>query len=111
MKTTASQRQRIFDAVKPQRLLDMARKLVAVPSKTGEARAVLDCLADMLAAEGFTVERPDGGYPQAPAVAVRYKGRRPGRTLHTTGISTPCICRSCRRAWMATCCVAAAHRT
>src|SRR5947208_14504097 len=85
MRTTESQRQRTFDAIKPERLLDMARKLVAVPSRTGEAKAVLDCLADLLQAEGFTVERPDGGYPHAPAVAARLRGKKPGRTLQYTG--------------------------
>ncbi len=85
MKTTESQRQRVFNAVKPQRLLDMAQKLVAVPSRTGEARAVLDCLAEILKAEGFAVERPDGGYPQAPAVAVRFQGKQPGKTLQYNG--------------------------
>src|SRR5262245_44464965 len=85
MKVTESQRQQLFNAVKPQRLLDMARKLVAVPSRTGEAGAVLDCLADILKGEGFAVERPDGGYPQAPAVAVRWQGKQPGKTLQFNG--------------------------
>lgn len=78
-------RDRICRAVQPQRLLDVAQKLVAVPSRTGEAKGVLDCLADILAAEGFAVERPDGGYPAAPAVAVRWAGKRPGRTLQFNG--------------------------
>src|SRR5438067_7550204 len=85
MRTTESQRNRVFNAVKPQRLLDTARRLVAVPSRTGEAKGVLDCLADILTAEGFAVERPDGGHPRAPAVAVRWDGRRPGKTLQFNG--------------------------
>lgn len=85
MKSTDTLRNRVFNAVKPERLLDTAQKLVAVPSRTGEAKAVLDCLADILKADGFTVERPDGGYPQAPAVAVRWQGKKPGKTLQFNG--------------------------
>jgi acetylornithine deacetylase/succinyl-diaminopimelate desuccinylase-like protein len=85
MTPTAAQRSCLFDAVKPPRLLEMARKLIAVPSRTGAAREVLDCLADILTAEGFAIERPDGGYPQAPAVAVRWAGKKPGKTLQFNG--------------------------
>ena len=77
--------QPVLDAIKPARLLDMARKLIAVPSRTGEAKSVLDCFADILKAEGFNVERPDGGYPQAPAVAVRWSAKQPGRMLQFNG--------------------------
>jgi acetylornithine deacetylase/succinyl-diaminopimelate desuccinylase-like protein len=63
----------------------MAQKLISIPSRTGEAKAVLDCLADMLEAEGFAVERPEGGHPQAPAVAVRLSGKKPGKTLQFNG--------------------------
>jgi acetylornithine deacetylase/succinyl-diaminopimelate desuccinylase-like protein len=85
MKTNPSQRDRIFRAVQPERLLGMAQKLIAVPSRTGEAKGVLDCFADLLKAEGFTVERPAGDYPQAPAVAVRWHGKKPGKTLQFNG--------------------------
>src|SRR5947209_3268382 len=85
MSADPSLRDRLCRAVQPQRLLQTARTLVAVPSRTGEAKGVLDCLADILAAEGFTAERPDGGYPQAPAVAVRWAGKHPGRTLQFNG--------------------------
>src|SRR5262245_29652981 len=90
MKTNSAIQRRVFDAIKPQRLLDTAQKLVAVPSRTGEAKGVLDCLADLLRADGFTVERPVGDYPQAPAVAVRWPNqpaglRRPGKTLQFNG--------------------------
>src|SRR6266480_3227114 len=85
MKTNESLRTRVMNAVQPQRLLAMAQKLVAIPSRTGEAKAVLDGLADILKVEGFTVERPDGGYPQAPAVAVRWQGKKPGKTLQFNG--------------------------
>jgi acetylornithine deacetylase/succinyl-diaminopimelate desuccinylase-like protein len=85
MKATESQRARVCVAIQPQRLLETARKLIAIPSRTGEAGPVLDCLADMLTAEGFAVERPDGGYPQARAVAVRWAGKKPGKTLQFNG--------------------------
>src|SRR5262245_2400239 len=85
MKYTQSQRERIFDAIRPQRLLDMAQKLIAVPLRTGEAKGVLDCFAELLKAEGFDVERPVGDYPQAPAVAVRWQSNSPGKTLQFNG--------------------------
>jgi acetylornithine deacetylase/succinyl-diaminopimelate desuccinylase-like protein len=85
MKTSDAVRHRVFDAIRPQRLLDTAEKLVAVPSKTGEAKGVLDCLAGILQKDGFTVERPAGNYPQAPAVAVRWRGKQPGKTLQFNG--------------------------
>jgi acetylornithine deacetylase/succinyl-diaminopimelate desuccinylase-like protein len=71
--------------VKQERLLDMAQRLVAVPSRTGEAGAVLDCLAEILRAEGFQVDRPVADHSPAPAVAVRWQGRSPGKTLQYNG--------------------------
>lgn len=71
--------------IRPARLLETARALVAVPSKTGEAGEVSDALATLLAADGFTVKRPTGGYDAAPAVAVRFDSGRPGRTLQFNG--------------------------
>src|SRR6516164_2361535 len=49
-------------AVKRKRLLDTAVKLVAVPSRTGEAGAVADALADLLRGDGFSVERIAAGH-------------------------------------------------
>lgn len=60
-------------------------RLIAVPSPTGQAGAAADCLASLLQAEGFRVERPVGGHAAAPAVAVRFATGRPGRTLHFNG--------------------------
>ena len=76
---------RIAQAVNRDRLVETAVRLIAVPSRTGEAGAVSDCLADLLADEGFAVERPTGGHPAAPAVAVRLQTRKPGRTLQFNG--------------------------
>jgi succinyl-diaminopimelate desuccinylase len=83
--TTDELRKRVSNAIQPKRLLDIAIKLVGIPSRTGEAKAVLDALAEILGREGLTVERPDGGYPQAPAVAVRLNGKKPGKTLQFNG--------------------------
>lgn len=85
MEVPADLRERIIRAVQPQRLTDMAVKLVEVPSPTGQGGAVADLLARLLSEEGFAVERPEAGWPQAPAVAVRLRGARPGRTLQFNG--------------------------
>jgi succinyl-diaminopimelate desuccinylase len=56
-----------------------------VPSRTGEAGEVSDCLARQLLDDGFAVERPTGGHAAAPAVAVRMDSGKPGRTLQFDG--------------------------
>ena len=71
--------------VNRQRLVETARRLVEVPSPTGDARAVSDRLAEILTADGFDVERPAGGYPESPAVVIRLESGRPGRTLQFDG--------------------------
>lgn len=76
---------RLLAAVDRKRLLDTAVRLIAVPSRTGEAGAVLDCLAEILRADGFRVERAEGGYPAAPAVLVRFDSGTPGPTLQFNG--------------------------
>jgi acetylornithine deacetylase/succinyl-diaminopimelate desuccinylase-like protein len=72
-------------AVDRQRLLKTAFALVEVPSRTGEAGAVLDRLDKLLSADGFKVERRAGGHPAAPAVVVRLDSGRPGPTLQFNG--------------------------
>jgi acetylornithine deacetylase/succinyl-diaminopimelate desuccinylase-like protein len=72
-------------AVNRQRLVETARELISVPSRTGEGAAVADRLAQLLTADGFRVERPAGNYPQAPAVLVRFRSGSPGRTLQFNG--------------------------
>jgi succinyl-diaminopimelate desuccinylase len=76
---------RLSAAVDRRRLLDAAVQLIAVPSRTGEAGAAADCLARLLTADGFAVERPEAGHPAAPAVVVRFDSGRPGRTLQFNG--------------------------
>jgi acetylornithine deacetylase/succinyl-diaminopimelate desuccinylase-like protein len=77
--------ERLSRQVNRRRLVETAIRLIEVPSRTGEARTVADRLADILASEGFPVDRPEGGYPEAPAVAVRLDSGRPGRTLQFDG--------------------------
>jgi acetylornithine deacetylase/succinyl-diaminopimelate desuccinylase-like protein len=82
---TAALRERLHKAVNRQRLVDTALTLVAVPSRTGEAGAVSNRLAEILAADGFHVQRSAGGHPTAPAVVVRLDSGKPGRTLQFNG--------------------------
>jgi acetylornithine deacetylase/succinyl-diaminopimelate desuccinylase-like protein len=76
---------RLHSFINRDRLVRTVVDLVNVPSKTGDAGAVLDRLAAILTAEGFSVERPTGGYPSAPAVAVRLDSGKPGKTLQFNG--------------------------
>lgn len=85
MRTPNTLAERLRQAVRRDRLLDAAVKLVEVPSKTGDAGAVLDRLADLLRGDGFAVERAAAGHPAAPAVIVRLNGPKPGRTLQFNG--------------------------
>src|SRR5205823_1346738 len=85
MTTHARIADRAANAVNRARLLETAKRLVAVPSRTGEAGAAADRLAEILRADGFTVERPVAGHPAAPAVAVRFDSGRPGRLLQFDG--------------------------
>jgi acetylornithine deacetylase/succinyl-diaminopimelate desuccinylase-like protein len=85
MSLTTDLSDRLRRAIDRQRLVDTAVQLIAVPSRTGEAGAVSDRLADILTADGFRVERPAGGHPAAPAVVVRFAGGKPGRTLEFNG--------------------------
>lgn len=77
--------ERLRRAVQRERLFDTAQQLVSLPSRTGEAGAVADRLAEILRADGFTVERPIANHSNAPAVVVRFKSGTPGRTLQFNG--------------------------
>jgi acetylornithine deacetylase/succinyl-diaminopimelate desuccinylase-like protein len=77
--------EKVSRQVDRRRLVETAVRLIEIPSRTGEARAVADRLGEILAGEGFEVERPEGGYPESPAVAVRLESGRPGRTLQFDG--------------------------
>jgi acetylornithine deacetylase/succinyl-diaminopimelate desuccinylase-like protein len=77
--------ERLKSHVNRQRLVETARRLIDVPSPTGNARAVSDRLAEILTTDGFDVERPTGGYSESPAVLIRLESGRPGRTLQFDG--------------------------
>jgi acetylornithine deacetylase/succinyl-diaminopimelate desuccinylase-like protein len=76
---------RLRAAVRRERLLETATKLVAAPSPTGRAGDAADRLAELLGGEGFSVERPVAGHAASPAVVVRFDSGRPGRTLQFDG--------------------------
>ena len=77
--------EQIKQAIQPERLLQTAVRLIEIPSPTCNATEVADCLASMLTEEGFDVQRPEAGWTTAPAVVVRYRTPRPGRTLQING--------------------------
>lgn len=75
----------VREAIQPQRLLETAIALIDVPSPTRSAAEACDRLAEILSGDGFAVERPEAGWPDAPAVAARYQTTAPGRTLQFNG--------------------------
>jgi acetylornithine deacetylase/succinyl-diaminopimelate desuccinylase-like protein len=77
--------ERLRSLVDRGRLVDTALRLIEVRSRTGEAGAASERLAQILSADGFVVERPTGGYPAAPAVLVRLRAGRPGPILQFDG--------------------------
>ncbi|MBT6157854.1 MAG: M20/M25/M40 family metallo-hydrolase [Planctomycetaceae bacterium] len=72
-------------AVQTDRLLDTAMRLIEVPSPTCSGAAVADRMAEILTDDGFTVERPEAGWPESPAVAVRFHAESSGRTIQFNG--------------------------
>jgi acetylornithine deacetylase/succinyl-diaminopimelate desuccinylase-like protein len=85
METLTQIGERLQQAIDRRRLLETAVRLVSVPSRTGEAGAAADCLANTLTCDGFAVHRPVAGHPPAPAVVVRFDTAKPGRTLQFDG--------------------------
>ena len=81
----AATAERLKRHVDRRRLLAIAERLIAVPSPTGRAGAAADALAAILTEEGFAVDRPAAGHPDAPAVVARLEGPRPGRVLQFDG--------------------------
>jgi succinyl-diaminopimelate desuccinylase len=85
MTTTAELLADIRRCIQRDRMLDTARRLVAVPSHTGEAGAALDTLAQILKEDGLTVQREAAGHPTAAAVLARLESGLPGRCLQFNG--------------------------
>ena len=81
MSSNEQTRQTIRSLVNIDRLVQTAKELIAVPSPTGNAGAAADRLEQILADEGFAVDRIEAGHPNAPAVIVRLNSGRPGRKL------------------------------
>ena len=77
--------ERLRNSLDPDRLVETAVRLIEVPSPTRSAAAVADRLAEMLTSEGFPVERPDAGWPDAPAVVARLGAALSGRALQFNG--------------------------
>jgi acetylornithine deacetylase/succinyl-diaminopimelate desuccinylase-like protein len=82
---TSAMQAKIRSAVKRERVLDTAIKLIEIPSRTGEAGAACERLAELLTRDGFKVERLVAGHSAAPAVVVRYDSGNPGRTIQFNG--------------------------
>ncbi len=85
MNPTSVNIERLKAHVNRQRLVATALRLIEVPSPTGDAGAVSDRLAEILAAEGFGVQRLEAGHAVAPAVSIRLDSGRPGPTLQFDG--------------------------
>ena len=83
--TDAGRMEKARSAVNRERLVETAMSLISVPSPTRSAGAVADRLAEILANDGFEVQRPVADWPEAPAVVVRLKSDRPGPTLQFDG--------------------------
>ncbi len=71
--------------IRRERLLEVAQRLIAIPSPTGEAGAVCDALAELLRSDGFRVERDAATHPAAPAVICRLDSGRPGKCIQFNG--------------------------
>jgi acetylornithine deacetylase len=85
MDPTSAIVERVRPHVDRRRLVETARRLIEVPSPTGEAGAVSDRLAELLAADGFAVWRLAAGHPTAPAVSIRLDSGQPGPTVQFNG--------------------------
>ena len=85
MSTAAPLLDAVRRCVNRERLLDTAKQLVGIPSKTGHAGDVSNHLDKLLREDGFPVQREAGGHPEAPAVLVRYQPGSPGRCLQFNG--------------------------
>ena len=75
----------VAQTVDRQRLIDTAVALVEVPSPTRNAGAAADRLETILADDGFSVQRHDADWPQAPIVIASLESEEPGPTLQFDG--------------------------
>ena len=89
----------ILAHIDPQRLLDTATALVAVPSPTRDAGAAADCLAAILAADGFEVERPVADWPKLRPWRCAIEEAKGAACCSLTATSTQCICPLMHLGW------------
>ena len=75
----------VRDAINVDRVVQTAVRLIAAPSPTCNAGPAADVLADILNEQGFDVQRQQAGWPDSPAVVVRWRSGRPGRTIQFNG--------------------------
>jgi acetylornithine deacetylase/succinyl-diaminopimelate desuccinylase-like protein len=71
--------------VDPERIARTALALIEAPSPTCSAGPAAERLAEILADQGFSVERPTADWPASPAVVARLDSGRPGRILQFNG--------------------------
>jgi acetylornithine deacetylase/succinyl-diaminopimelate desuccinylase-like protein len=75
----------VVQTIDRQRIIDTAVALIEVPSPTRSAGAAADRLAEILASDGFPVQRHDADWPQTPIVIAALESGRPGPTLQFDG--------------------------
>ena len=75
----------VVQTIDRQRIIDTAVALIEVPSPTRSAGAAADRLAEILASDGFSVQRHDADWPQTPIVIAALESGRPGPTLQFDG--------------------------
>src|SRR5262249_34456321 len=75
----------IEQAVRKDRLLDTAIRMIAVPSPTRNAGNAAHVVAAILTEDGFEVERPPCGWEESPGVVTRLESGKPGKTLQFNG--------------------------
>ena len=80
--------ERLRRAIRPERIVETAVRLIEVPSPTRSAAGAAARLEEILRQDGFEVERPEAGWPQSPAVAARWSAPRP--TSRRWPIPTAC---------------------
>ena len=96
MKVDPARIERINSHVNRQRLVETARRLIDVPSPTGQAAAVSDRLAEILTADGFQVDRPDGRISTIPGRRDPPRQRPAGANASSSTVTLiRSICRLC----------------
>ena len=85
MEISADVVRQVSGAIRADRLLDTAVQLIEIPSPTRSAGDVANRLAEILRHDGFEVQRPAAGWPDAPAVVTKLDTELAGRTIQFNG--------------------------